>query len=523
MKKYIVSTVLLLLGAVLSFTSCTDNYYDYNKSVPGATEDEMGRDNYLLRQYLIAMQNWVIPTDVNTNQFVECLLGGTYGGYLADSNDGFNYRNFSTYSPEEHWIQVAFNDVIPRIMTNDKFLENATTDPVPLAVANIIKVTALSRITDIYGPIPYSKVGADGKLNAPYDSQEEVYALMMQELDNAIDSLTIRRTEDFSPKSDRVYGGVVMNWIKFANSLKLRLAMRMADVKPELAKAKAEEVAKHEIGAMASNSDNAFLMVSNTNPFRVVMYEYNDGDSRISADITSFMNGYDDPRREKYFTPSTFTTSGVTNGYFGFRNGIMIPKSPQIKLYANMKVDPSSRLLWMNAAETAFLKAEGALRGWNMGGTAEQFYNEGITLSFEQWGVSGADEYIGNATKRPASYKDPLGNFSYFGTISTVTIKWEGDAGFDKNLERIITQKWIANFPLGIEAWSEFRRTGYPILMQVATNNSGGVVSSERMARRLPYPQEEYTENTANVTAAVNQYLKGLDNMGTDVWWAKKN
>ena len=91
------------------------------------------------------------------------------------------------------------------------------------------------------------------------------------------------------------------------------------------------------------------------------------------------------------------------------------------------------------------------------------------------------------------------------------------------NLERIITQKWIANFPLGLEAWAEYRRTGYPLLMPVTKNNSGGVVSSTRGARRLPYPQRERTDNTENYNSAVRSLLGGQDNMATDLWWAKKN
>ena len=90
----------------------------------------------------------------------------------------------------------------------------------------------------------------------------------------------------------------------------------------------------------------------------------------------------------------------------------------------------------------------------------------------------------------------------------------------DTNLERIITQKWLANFPLGQEAWTEYRRTGYPKLMPVVVNNSGGVVSTERGARRLYYPQEERINNLTNYNAALT-LLGGPDNMATDVWLAK--
>lgn len=518
-----------LLCSLTFLFACTDKYLEYNTDTTGgATDEELGRDGYAINSSLLSMGDFVVPTDANMNQFVECLMGGSFGGYLGDSNDGFNGKNFSTYNPEEHWIQVAFNDIIPAIFIRSNDLKQKTNDPVILAVSDIIKVMALSRVTDIYGPIPYSKIGLEGALAAPYDSQEEIYNHMFSELDNAITVLTNNKTANFTPRADNVYNGNVISWIKLANSIKLRLAMRIANVKPDLARTKATEAVNHEVGTMTSNDDNAMKPAPTKNPFRVVMYEYNDGDSRIGADITAYMNGYKDPRREKYFTQSTFTGT-IVNAYHGLRSGIQIPGGGIVKQYSNMLVQENTKLMWMNAAEVAFLKAEGALRGWNMGASpvsatsnAEGFYNWGVTLSFEQWGASGASQYLQNSTNAPSAYVDPIGSFSYTGTPSTITIKWDADATQEQNMERIITQKWIAIFPLGIEAWSEYRRTGYPKLMEVLRNNSGGKVSTERMARRLPYPQEEYSENSENLSYAISNYLKGQDNMGTDVWWAKK-
>ncbi|EEI91957.1 hypothetical protein HMPREF0765_2417 [Sphingobacterium spiritivorum ATCC 33300] len=519
---------IYLIGAMLILQSCTKSFEKYNTDPKGSTQEEVERDGYILASALTGMQAWVIPLDVNTCQFTECLLGGSYGGYLSDSNNGFNGKNFATYNPEENWLRVPFNDVIPNIFIRNVKVKSVTQDPIPAAVADIIKVLSISRVSSIYGPIPYSKIGAEGALNAPYDSEEEVYTKMFAELDAAIAVLTLRRTENFTPKADIVFGGNVIKWIKLANSLKLRLAMRILSANPSLAKTKAEEAVQHEIGPMLSNEDNAFAQPVSKNPFRVVMYEYNNGDSRISADITSYMNGYKDPRREKYFTVSTFT-GNITNGYLGLRSGISIPSGENVKRYTNMNVGNTDKVLWMNAAEVAFLRAEGALRGWNMGTAAmagstpaEGFYKTGINLSFNQWGAAGATAYTEDSRSVATSYIDPLGAFSNTGSTSMITIKWNSAADMEQNLERIITQKWIANFPLGIEAWTEYRRTGYPKLMSVLQNNSGGRVNSQRMARRLPYPQDEYTENAVNVQNAVSTYLKGPDEMGTDLWWAKK-
>ena len=107
---------------------------------------------------------------------------------------------------------------------------------------------------------------------------------------------------------------------------------------------------------------------------------------------------------------------------------------------------------------------------------------------------------------------------------STITIAWEADdtdAVRERNLERIITQKWIAIFPLGIEAWSEYRRTGYPRLLPAVENKSAGTVNVKYGARRIQYPSEEYAENNANVLDAI-QKLGGADIAGTRVWWDKK-
>ncbi len=157
--------------------------------------------------------------------------------------------------------------------------------------------------------------------------------------------------------------------------------------------------------------------------------------------------------------------------------------------------------------------------------SAEDFYEQGIRLSFEEWGgAGGADSYLTDSERTPSPYIDPMGGKNtHSGTVSNITVAWDEDAGLEENLERIITQKWIAMFPLGLEAWAERRRTGYPpLLMPVVVNNSGGVVSTDQGPRRLAYPGEEITTNEENVRYAIDNYLKGPDNMATHVWWDAK-
>lgn len=239
----------------------------------------------------------------------------------------------------------------------------------------------------------------------------------------------------------------------------------------------------------------------------------------MNASMDSYMNGYNDPRLSKYFKPA------ASDGkYHGVRLGVqnMAPSKYAGSNVSNLNVDNSSTpIVWMTAAESYFLRAEGALRGWNMGGTAKEFYEAGIKMSFDENSAGSADNYINDNTSKPADYEDPTGDGNSKSAMSQITIKWE-DGNFEKSLERIITQKWIALYPDGPEGWAEFRRTGYPKLFPVVTNYSSSVVSSDTQIRRCPFPTSEYNTNPDGVKTGVAA-LGGADNIGTKLWWDKKN
>ena len=136
---------------------------------------------------------------------------------------------------------------------------------------------------------------------------------------------------------------------------------------------------------------------------------------------------------------------------------------------SNLNINRASTpVVWMTAAESFFLRAEGALRGWDMGGTAKSFYEQGVRMSFEENNAAGVDDYLADHTSTPGAFADNVGSDNY--TFSSrVTPAWDDNAGFEAQLERIITQKWIANYPDGPEGWSEYRRTGYPEVIPVVT------------------------------------------------------
>ena len=521
MIKYI---TILLVSTVTLF-SCTRNFEQYNSNPYGVTNSEMLRDGYALRASISGMASAVISTDVNTTQFTECLQGGPMAGYLADSNQGFK-NTVSNYNPTDNWTNVllASSRVIPTFFANYGDLKNMTDDPVILSIADVLKVAVMHRVADTYGPIPYTQIGVGGKIQVPYDSQEEAYKAMLADLDAAIEVLTANRGNNINASSDVVYQGNVEKWAKFANSLKLRLAMRMVYADAATAKKAAEEVAASEVGAISSNAENAIydnFNASAKNPFYVVQVEYNGGDSMAAADIICYMNGYNDPRRSAYFQPSKF--AGYE--YVGLRHGIVMPANDVMHQYSAINISMSSPFVWLNAAEVAFLKAEAvAVFGFDMGGSAKDFYEEGVRLSFDQWGVSGADAYLQDAVSKPASYIDPIGSNTYNGTLSTMTIAWDESASTEQKQEKILIQKWIANWLLGHESWADIRRTGYPHILPAteAGNMSNGLVDSELGARRLKYPSDEYVNNSTNMAAAV-ALLKGPDEMATRTWFDCKN
>ena len=529
MKRYILKAGILMLSALPM--ACTGNYLNINTNPYQVSKDDMATDGYDIGATLAAISSTVVSTDINTCQFTDCLLGGPMGGYYSTTG-GFE-KTIDNFNATDDWTRVflASDRIIPTLFSNLRELENLTDDPMTLAIAKVVKVAAMSRVTDTYGPIPYSKIGVGGQIAVEYDSQEMVYDRMFEELDEAISTLTENQLNRISPKADPVYDGTAVKWCKLANSLKLRLAMRIVYADQAKAQKYAEEAVSHEIGVFTSNADNAALQAKafgdKGNPIYTAV-KYNQpsgantgGDTHVAADIVHYMNCYEDPRRAKYFVPSMFDNVD----YVGIRVTVVKPSLMSVGYkYSGVNVSPADPVQWMNAAEVAFLKAEAsAVFGFNMGGSAEEFYNEGIRLSFSQWGVSGADSYLANDELKLGAYQDPGNSSNSYSTpLTDVTIKWDEAADVEKKQERIIIQKWIANFNLGNEAWADHRRTGYPVFFPADGEGNKcdkGEVDPVLGARRMPYPISERSNNGLNLDFAISNYLKGKDQYATRLWW----
>lgn len=510
-----IKAIVVSLLCTILLMSCTDNFEEMNRNPGQPTDEEIMEGYYKLGAFFPQMINYAYPAQENAYQMGENLIGDPYGRYLSIANTWT--ATFSTFNAPAGWINSPFNDAYAKVYGGWIQVKKLTNGQGQLyAWSQIIRVTAMQRLTDMYGPIPYSKIEG-GSIAAGYDSQEDAYKNMFKDLDNAIDTLTVfvAKNPNYTAMQsfDNVYQGDFTKWIKYANSLKLRMAMHIVYADPVLAKQKAEEAVKHSIGVIKLNNDiaqNAYPQ----NPIWTVATAWSD--SRICADIVAYMNGYNDPRMSRYFTPSQVTGS---DKYLGLRTGISVPSKEMSGKYSSATYSQTAPTLLMNAAEVAFLRAEGALRGWDMGGTAESLYEDGIKLSFSQWTAEGSEAYIKDETSTPGGINDPNPTFKA-APISTITIKWDDAAPFETKLERLMTQKWIAMFPLGQEAWTDQRRTGYPHFYPTLVNNSSDPNLSTRLASRIPFPPDEQNNNTDNYNEAV-KLLGGNDNYSTKLWWDK--
>jgi len=528
--------MLPLLGAILSFLNngCTENFYDFNTNPYAATDKMLTYDNLTTGSFFVQMQKNVFPIAQQPNfgdemyQVMQNLAGDIYSGYMGASGLWYSNANNTTYALIPNWYSQAFSRGFVGVMPAWQSIKNSAAEELPqvYAMATIIKVEALHRIADMYGPLPYINFGS-GSLQNTYDSMEDVYNQFFAELNEAIDILT-----DFYEKNpsapvladyDFIFSGDVEKWIKFANTLKLRLAMRIVYADATTAQEEAESAVNHSIGVFTNVSDVALLQHSADMTYNHPLYiiDYNFKDVKMGANMESFLKGYSDPRISAYFKVAS------DGNYHGIRNGINIVVKDVYSEgpFSDLNISTSSPIIWMGPAEAYFLRAEGALRGWNMGSDAQTLYETGIQTSFDYWAVGSADSYMNNDTSIAAAYTDtvnsnndiPLGNE----LLSTVTVMWNDTVDFETNLERIITQKWIAGYPDGQEAWSEFRRTGYPKIFPVEVNSSGGLIDTETQIRRLPFPSTEYANNPSGVAQAIG-LLGGPDTGGTRLWWDKK-
>ena len=534
--KYIVGVLALSLFTACDFQKVNTNEFEL-------LPEEGLMDGISIGGPITAMQKCVFPVGTqadgtsvaNRYQTAYNLAADCWSGYFGQNNNWGGPNNLN-YFLKDGWVASSYTESYSTVVPLWQDLKGKTETQFPevFALAQILKISAWHKATDMFGPIPYKEAGK-GLITVPYDSQEEVYKSMFKELSDAIELLTKYADNGNSkllPNADAIYAGDVHKWVVYANSLMLRLAMRVYYADAALSKQYALQAVNHSYGVMKTKDDEAKMERGASLEFKnnldVLINQYNE--CRMGSSMLAYLGGYQDPRLPKYFNTSTVSqavTVGTYGKYSGVPTGHDVSSNDAFKDSSRPAITSTTPTYWMRASEVYFLLAEAALHGFAVGGTTESLYEKGIEMSFEENGIASSEvaDYMSSGLK-PSAYSFHLTNPGVNVDVPAVTEATTAWSGTDEEkLEKIMIQKWIALYPNGQEAWTEYRRTGYPKLHSVVTNYSNGEVDSEVGIRRMRFPTNKSTsaEDIANLESARKLLRGGLDKAGTRLWWDNKN
>ena len=411
--------------------------------------------------------------------------------------------------------------------TKDKAAASGANDN-QIAAARILKVWMFQILTDIWGDIPYSEALKGAENVAPgYDKQQAIYAALLTEVTAARDLIKL---DQDGILGDIIYNGNMAKWKKFANSLKMRLGIRMSKVDPTGAKAAIEEALAS--GPFGSIDDNAvftyFDGVPNNNPLNE--NQKIRSDFAVSQVLIEFLKGKNDPRIGFYANLPNDLTEYVGFPY-GMQPAAATPISNNVvSMPGNIIYAPTASTFLMLYDEVLFIKAE-AYHSLGVAGDAEQAYYDAITTSMDWWNYlasitqTGWYRIDGNNTNILPEPITPTQMDEY---MAGASVAWD-----PANAEKLIAeQKYIALYPQGLQAWFEYNRTSYPNVLilpgaEVVYHIEGvtdtvytfisTAVDLTTVPLRLYYPPEEQDLNGASYSAAVAS--QGPDNFRTHLWW----
>ena len=520
---------IIYVMAILIFSiACTDNFSDLNKNPNEVTGKSLEQDFKHVGAYFPTLLSELIPAVNWEFQIAYNLTNDAFVRHLAAPTPFVNNRNNTTYYITwNHYWSHAFGKIMAPVHQVIK-LSKETKYKEFEHWGKLIRLISASQLAAYYGPIIYSEYGSSDS-TIKYDKEEDLYKTFFSDLDEVLKVFNESKDYGGFRNFDASYNGSIAKWIKLINSLRLRLAMRIAKANPALAKSEAEKALADKGGLIESNADNFYISLYNRTIAEAdICFSWND--TRMSATMESVLVGYKDPRIEKFFEPATVDVKKYPNPYVdpkypykgimasadlvGGRN-IRTPYSTISKSFKTVK----KRIVFA-ATEVLFLKAEAALRGWTGAGSAKDNYENAVKASFAQWGAGGVDTYLANDTNLPINYVDVVAperesdkktDYNNFNSRIKIHVKWNDADTNEVKLEKIITQKWISFFTNSLEAWVDHRRTGYPKLPYNARNNSNqdfGVIRKDDFIRRMPYWNNEINDNPKGVESGVSN-LKG--------------
>jgi hypothetical protein len=479
--------IFLLAGLMvaIAFTGCRKDFEETNTNPNEPTAVSTG---FLLT----SAQKRIM--DENMDSF----WGSRRGMQLSQFWSSNQYSNESRYQFRDDVTNGSWRDFYAGVLQDLQQIIDLNTDSPDdfsgygdnanqIAVATVLQAWTYQLLTDAFGPIPMADAltGTDN-LSPGYDSQQAVYGKLVSMLQGA----TAQMNGGAGPNGDQVYGGDMAAWETFANSLLLRVAMRMSDV--DAAGAKSAGEAAIAGGVIGTNAENAVFPYIDAAPNNNPVNEANKtrNDFAASNTMIGFLTALNDPRMSIYYNASAADGLYVGEVYgLDETNAALTPDAAVSQPGASVLAGDFPGI-FMDAAQVSFLLAEAAERGWAGAGDAEANYNAGVTSSFEFWGADGAADYLLQAD---VAYGSAAGTFS----------------------ERIGRQKWTALYMQGQEAWAEYRRMDFGVLLPCADGSldgDGGVPS------RMKYPLDEQTLNGASYAAGLVT-LGGADALETKLWW----
>ncbi|MBO9619854.1 MAG: SusD/RagB family nutrient-binding outer membrane lipoprotein [Niabella sp.] len=470
---------LLIIIFALSLTACKKNLAEINRN-PNAVENP--QPDYLLTaaEKLGADAYW--GADNNFNSTLLIIQHWAKIQYTEPDRYIFSNSSFTSL-----W-NTAYAQVITNLNTIIQFPDQKANANYK-AVATILRSWTFQLLTDAYGAVPYKESGKIGQTLTPvYDAQRDVYFGLLDELKTAAAALNASAG---TISGDPLYGGNLTNWKKFANALRLRIALRIADREPQKAQAVIAEVTADPSTLINSNAETAQLKYDQSplqNP--VAAWFSTRDDYRIGKTIVDRLYALNDPRlpvyADKPTDPSVTKYVGVPSGLTNSdANNLGFAKTSKPGL-TFFRSDANPAVI-MSYAEILFDRAEAVARGF-ISGDANNLYQQAITASFNQYQITD-NTVINNYLGQPTVSYDP--------------------SNFKKSIGE---QKWIALYGQGLEAFAEWRRLDYPQL----TAGQAGVLDG-KIPVRFIYPGTEQSLNGTNYKAAVA--AQGTDNLLTKMWF----
>ena len=486
---------LLILIPIISLfvSSCSDDITGLNTDTKRPTVTEA---NFLFTSAQHAMMDQVTSTSVNFNVFRLFAQQWTEVQYPQESQYDLTGRTI----PDRHWT-VYYRDVLrdykeakDLLVVKKATFSGSAADAKAIdnriAIIDILSAYSYSILVDTFGDVPYTEALDILKYPQPkYDDAQTIYRDLIAKLKTASNSLDTNAGSFGS--ADLVFKGDAAKWKKFANTLRLRMAINMDDV--DHAYATAQALAAISDGIIASSTDSAYLNYAsvqpNTNPLYVDLVASGRNDFVPANTFVNKLNSLSDPRRAKYFTEFPVGSGTYKGGIYGELNtyGDFSHLTETIK-------QPTYPGVLLTYSEVEFLLAEATERGIAVGGgTAASHYNAAITASLKDWNVPASDiaTYL---LRTDVSY-------------ATAAVKWQ---------QKIGEQSWIALFNRGIEAWTSYRRLDFPVL-KVPTVTFGDI---KEVPKRYTYPGAEETINGTNLQAA-SALINGGDKVTSKIFWDK--